>query len=61
MMQWVYETVTRKNPLQIGFCFVLWMCDMVAKLIKDKFGMKLSVASVGRSPPTQFRLRVMDA
>src|SRR5271169_4895372 len=47
-MKWIYNTVTQKNPLQMKFEFALWTRAMVAKLIKNKFGIRLATNSVGR-------------
>ena len=47
-MTWIYKTIRDKDPRQLKFSFALWTRAMVGKVIKDKFGIKLSPASVGR-------------
>jgi transposase len=43
-LSWIFETVT----LQVMFAFALRTREKVAKLIKDKFKIALSLVSVGR-------------
>src|SRR6202790_2551669 len=47
-LKWIYNAVTQKNPLQFRFQFALWTREMVATLIKDKYGIRLAANSVGR-------------
>lgn len=47
-IRWIYDAVTRKNPLQFKFPFALWTRGMIAQLIWRKFGIRLSQTSVGR-------------
>lgn len=47
-MQWIFDTVTQKNPQQMKFEFALWTREMIQKLIQDKFKIKLSLKAVGR-------------
>lgn len=44
----IYYTVTMKNPLQLKFPFALWTRQMVRTLIWRRWGIRLSLASVGR-------------
>jgi transposase len=47
-LQWIFNTVTNKNPTQLKFSFALWTARMVGQLIHQRFGIKLSKASVCR-------------
>lgn len=47
-MRWLYRTVTGKSPLQYRFEFALWTREMIRILLREQFGLQLSVTSVGR-------------
>ncbi|MCI0468698.1 MAG: IS630 family transposase, partial [Nitrospirae bacterium] len=47
-VQWIYKTVTMKNPMQMKFTFALWTSKMIGEVIYRRFGVKLSKASVCR-------------
>jgi len=47
-LKWIYRTVISKNPMQLKFEFALWTRAMIATLIRRKYGVRLSLASVGR-------------
>lgn len=47
-LAWVYATVTTKNPLQLKFTFALWTARMIGDLIRTRWGVRLSKASVCR-------------
>jgi transposase len=40
--------IVGNDPRQLGFRFALWTCAMAAELLGRQFGVRLSVASVGR-------------
>jgi len=47
-MKWIYDAVTLKNPMQYKFEFALWTRGMIRTLIHERFGVRLSLPSVGR-------------
>lgn len=47
-LRWLYRTVVGKNPLQFRFEFALWTRWMIRILLQERFGLKLSLSSVGR-------------
>src|SRR5215471_5363697 len=46
-MQQVFRWINGKDPRQYGFDFGLWTRKIVAQLIAERFGIDLSLASVG--------------
>lgn len=47
-MRWVYRTVVGQSPLQFRFEFALWTRAMIRILLREQFGLRLSISSVGR-------------
>lgn len=47
-MAWIYRAVTLGNPQQYKFRFALWTSVMVGQVIRQRFGITLSRASVCR-------------
>jgi transposase len=47
-VQWIYKTVSTRNPLQLKFEFALWTREIVRELIRERFSVRLSEVSVGR-------------
>jgi transposase len=47
-LSWLYNTIVSKNPLQLKFTFALWTSRMIQELIRQKYDIKLSKASVCR-------------
>jgi transposase len=48
MLQWIYDTVTMKDPRQMKFPFALWTAIMIGELIWRQYSIRLSKASVCR-------------
>ena len=46
-LKWIYQMVT-KDPQQLRFPFALWTRKRVRQAIREKYGIRLSVTSVGR-------------
>src|SRR6266699_3556946 len=44
----VFRWINGKDPRQYGFDFGLWTRQVVAELVADRFGVELSLASVGK-------------
>lgn len=48
IMQWLYNVVTMKNPLQFQFAFALWTREMILALLRKRYGITLSKTSISK-------------
>jgi transposase len=47
-IQWIYNTITMKSPLQLKLPFALWTRPQIRTIIYREFRVRLSLTSVGR-------------
>lgn len=47
-IKWLFDVLTQKSPQQLKFEYALWTREMIQQIIKDKFGINLSLPSIGR-------------
>lgn len=47
-LAWIYRIIATKDPRQMKFPFALWTLKMIGQLIEQRFGIKLSKASISR-------------
>lgn len=47
-IQWIYNTITMKSPLQLKLPFALWTRSQIRTVVYRKYGMRLSLTSIGR-------------
>ena len=47
-IQWIYDTVTMKSPLQLKLPFALWTRSQIRTVVYRKFRIRLSLPSIGR-------------
>ena len=47
-IRWLYNAVTQKDPRQFQFPFALWTRHIIRSLLAERFGITLSLPSIGR-------------
>lgn len=47
-LKYLYELLATQTPEQLGFEFALWTRALIRRLIRDRFGVRMSEVSVGR-------------